>query len=85
MLFFQLLPDLPPATATANIPIAAVEAVGKVKSESDCEPGSRDCFPKDLVGQLPTAFALLPATPDTLTLAALLQAGAEAEGNTLNG
>jgi hypothetical protein len=74
MLFFQLLPDLPPAAAIANIPVAAVEDVGDVKSESDCAPGSRDCFPEDLVGQVPIALAVLPTTPDSLTLAALLQA-----------
>lgn len=52
-MFFQLPPTLPPAAAT--VPMIEITA--------ECEKGSRDCFPEDLVG-----VAVEPAKTTVLDL-----------------
>lgn len=65
---FQLPPAPPPASQFA--PVSGEIATPSSDPDTECERGSRDCFPKDLVGVLTTGV-VAPA-PISLSLTDLL-------------
>ncbi len=67
-MIFQLPPTPPPAHATAFV---------GATSQPDCPRGSRDCFPKDLVGAVPEVMATLALRSMQLALANLFHPEAE--------
>jgi hypothetical protein len=61
---------LPPALPPAGVMYAGLVEVAT--SSEDCKPGSRDCFPRDLVGQASKPVTVLAVTvlaPEAMNLA----------------
>lgn len=59
-MFFQIPPPLPPAEVLSTDLIQA--EIAPIELVSECKKGSRDCFPEDRVGAIPTLITVGWAT-----------------------